>query len=107
MNTANEMKVELIKRRRNGFLLDRRDWGLPVVGELVIDQDWVTETKCRPAAILRTPDSSRSDAVITRLYDPSVKSLQGMSMVITGWEITEHPGHGRQITLQEWICSVI
>jgi len=102
--------VEVYPLRRNGFKIPDRDQrtGQPMRGHLAIGNHWITQTKTKLAAtIRREPGCTSPDAVLGVLFDPVVKSLEGHVLLISGWELIDWKGDGRQAVVQEWVCSLV
>ena len=104
------MRVAVTPLRKHGFRIPNRDLSANVelIGELLILNRWVSNTKTRLAAELRKGGSTVSgdSNLLAVLYEPVIKGWMGANFNLTGWEILDWKEEGRQIVVQEWACRI-
>lgn len=105
------MQVEITPLRKNGFKLSGKanQSHTQIHGNLTIGPRWVSSTQTRLAAELRCLGSvlQGDESLIAVIYEPQIKGWRGSGFNLTGWEIVDWKGDGRQIVMQEWACTII
>lgn len=100
------MHITATLLRQNGFRLNKEN--REISGQLIIHERRITETAIRLAAELHGPAAMKAndERVLAVLFDPEIRSWQGSTFKLNGWEIIDWKGEGRQLVVQEWACRI-
>lgn len=102
------MKAEVHFIRRCGVKIpDKEAAGMPpLVGELHLDQAWVTKGRTLPALLLSAVGVTNGTGMLAILYEPRIVMLGNSWMRFTGYEVLRQ-GDEKLLVVQDWRCYVL
>lgn len=105
-NYSYPMRITITLLRQNGFRVSTEYRELS--GQLFIHERHVSQSATRLAAELHGPSSmmGKGENLLAVLFDPKIRSWQGATFKLNGWEIIDWKGDGRQLVVQEWACRI-
>ena len=99
------MKAEVHLVRRCGIKIPEKEAAgfPPLVGELRLDQTWITKGRTLPALILTAAGITNETGMLAVLYEPRIVMLGNNWMRFTGFEVLLQ-GDEKQLVVQDWRC---